>query len=106
MGKYLICLKSRYSKVYLEKGAKSPGIDLAGFLGRIKFDELLQASHAHALVKASLEHWLSDPEIWILHLALGYSMAAFEISACGFLVEMVVIWDRYVMFLLSGRFGF
>ena len=41
---------STYSKVYLEKGAKSPGSDLAGFLGRIKF-ELLHASHAHALVE-------------------------------------------------------
>ena len=37
--------------MYLEKGAKSPGIDLAGFLGRIKFDDLLHASHAHALVE-------------------------------------------------------
>ena len=51
MGKYLTWLKSTYSKVYLEKGAKSPGIDLAGFLGRIKFDDLLHASHAHALVE-------------------------------------------------------
>ena len=51
MGKYLTWLKSTYSKVYLEKGAKSPGIDLAGFLGRLKFDDLLHASHAHALVE-------------------------------------------------------
>ena len=51
MGKYLVWLKSTYAKIFLEKGAKSPGIDLAGFLGRIKFDDLLHASHAHALVE-------------------------------------------------------
>ena len=51
MGKYLVWLKASYGKVFLEKGAKSPGIDLAGFLGRIKFDDLLHASHAHALVE-------------------------------------------------------
>ncbi len=51
MAKYLTWLKSTYSKIYLEKGAKSPGIDLAGFLGRIKFDELLMASNAHAMVE-------------------------------------------------------
>ena len=50
MGKYLVWLKATYGKIFLEKGAKSPGIDLAGFLGRIKFD-LLHASHAHALVE-------------------------------------------------------
>ena len=49
MGKYLVWLKSTYAKIFLEKGAKSPGIDLAGFV--IKFDDLLHASHAHALVE-------------------------------------------------------
>ena len=37
MVQYLKWLKATYAKVYLEKGPRSPGIDMAGFLGRIKF---------------------------------------------------------------------
>ena len=37
MVQYLKWLKATYARVYLEKGPRSPGIDMAGFLGRIKF---------------------------------------------------------------------
>ena len=36
---YLKWLKATYAQAYLERGPKSPGIDMAGFLGRLKFME-------------------------------------------------------------------
>ena len=36
---YLKWLKATYAKTYLEKGPKSAGIDMAGFLGRLRYGE-------------------------------------------------------------------
>ena len=37
MTSYLKWLKATYAQAYLERGPRSPGIDMAGFLGRLKF---------------------------------------------------------------------
>ena len=37
MTSYLKWLKATFAQAYLERGPRSPGIDMAGFLGRLKF---------------------------------------------------------------------
>ena len=58
MAKYLTWLKSTYSKVYLEKGAKSPGIVRVSLEG----SSLMQVMHL-SLWRDLPERWLSEQKI-------------------------------------------